>query len=657
MVLDSDGDDPPPDGVPSTADFESNEQCHSEPYDPIIRHLDIPCGTYVRHISTPNIPLHIGDFTPGAFPPILLSNIVVAAACNDNSIRLITLPLLPPLPLIDGASYKSLQTVTIAGTNTHREVPSSIAITHSGITGSLDGREASKSRSRSRNAETEEEGKSTIPHNSSKPWCLLIASISPTAGGLLLTHQIPMISDTQISISPQDLRPIQQCYLESPCYSSKVLFNPSAFPADRHATVLLSTTDAGCVKIHQITSESQANLFRGRRNSTATTDSTNSGLRTPARSDTSSGRFLITLYPNFIRSSNSSSSWRRKRILDVDWVASGRAVVALLEDGEWGVWDLEGVGPGSGSANLIRGQSSMFGIQGGALTKFAFSSRITSPTETFSKTQKPEPRGSEDKRLAPMTPHTRKARSEGLFKGDKPSIVLDNGNAQRSSGHICITERDPSVLSNLSTPEESLIITHDSNIIYVSSLQALWHAETSTKGTFESVDAIRPSHFPGLGLGDQRLIAAADLPRSLQTPKKASLGLRSNELPDLLVVADHQLVLFVSPLPEPIHTEVTENRFHLRVGRTQESALGPVDDQSLLREGQLDLEGMDRVLNGMGHEDRTMNGQNSFGKSVAFDLDDDGDMSMMSPTPKAGSRPNRTPRRLIGRSKGGVVFS
>ena len=655
MLLDSDEEDAPEDCVPSMTDFHAEQEASDscQPYDKIIQHIDVHCGTGVRHIATPHVPTHIRDSAPGAFPPILLSNIVVAATCNDNSIRLVTLPLLPPLPSVDGRSYKALQMVTIAGMNTHHEVPSSIAITHSALSSSSDGRrDSSKSRSRSSNPVNEEEDAATASHQQGRSWCFLLVSISPAAGGLLLTHQIPVLSDTHLSTSPDDLSPLQRYYLGFPCLSSNVVFNPSAFPADRHTMVLVSATDAGCVKVYQVSSESRSNISRGRRNSAATMDSASSSLRTSSRGSALNGRFLIALYSGFIRSSSSTSLQRRKRILDVAWAASGQAIIALLEDGEWGVWDLEGAGPASGAANLLRGQSNMSGIQGGALTRFAFRSQITAAAEAQSKTQMTEIQETTDEKLAPMTPHTRKVRSEGLFKGDRPSRGLERDCAQPTTGHICITEHAPPTTSTLSSPEESLVIAHCSQIIFVPSLQALWRAETSSTGTFDSLAAIRPSQFPGLGLGGERLIGIAELPRSSPTKSKPGFGPRSSDSPDLLVIVDHRMILFVAGQVESVSTVGPETRFSLRLGKTQEPAPGKLRDQALLHQGELDLEGMGRVLDGMGSENGKPNGQGvSFRRCVAVALEDDGDMSMTSPTPKSGARSRHTSLTSSGRNR------
>jgi hypothetical protein len=655
MLLDSDEDDAPADCVPSMADFNAEQEAsdESQPYDKIIQFIDVRCGTGVRHVAIPHVPTHIRDSAPGAYPPILLSNIVVAATCNDNSIRLVTLPLLPPLPSVDGQSYKALQMVTIAGMNTHHDVPSSISITHSALSGSPESRQdSSKSRSRSSNPVNEDEDAATASHQQGTSWCFLLVSMSPAAGGLLLTHQIPVLSDTLLSASPDDLSPLQRCYLGFPCLSSNTVFNPSAFPADRHDMALVSATDAGCVKIYQVFSENRSNMSRGRRNSAATVESASSSLRTSSRGPASCGRFLITLYPGFVRSPSSTSFQRRKRTLDVAWAASGRAIIALLEDGEWGVWDLEGAGPGSGAANLLRGQSNMSGIQGGALTKFAFSCQITAAAEALLKTQVTEIQESTDEKLVPMTPHTRRIRSEGLFKGGRPSRGLEGDCAQPTNGHICITEHAPPTTSTLPSAEESLVIAHGSQIIFVPSLQALWRAETSSTGTFDSLAAIRPSQFPGLGLGGERLIGVAELPRSPPTKSNPDFDPRIGDWPDILVTIDRRMILFIAARSESVSTVGPEAQFSLRLGKTQEPAPIKLRDQALLHQGELDLEGMDRVLDGMRSENENSNGQGmSFRRGVAVGLENDGDVSMSSPTPKSGSRSRHTSLMSTGRNR------
>jgi hypothetical protein len=71
-------------------------------------------------------------------------------------------------------------------------------------------------------------------------------------------------------------------------------------------------------------------------------------------------------------------------------------------------------------------------------------------------------------------------------------------------------------------------------------------------------------------------------------------------------------------------------------------------DQLLLSQGDLDIDGMDRILDSMSNGNSKATGRP--GKSVEFELDDDGDMvDMGTPTPKnngqlarAGATPGAT---------------
>jgi hypothetical protein len=657
MVLDSDDEETTPARRSSTTDFEAEEEERdfSEPYHRIIRQIDINCGTGVRHVAVPQIPSDISDVPPGAYPPILSSHVVVAAACNDCSIRVFSLPLEPPIPSIEDSSYNAVQQLRIAGINAHNDVPSSIAITHSALLEERDDlRDRSKSRSRSRSRVFESDGAiGGNIHASGKAWCFLLVSVSTRAGGLLLTHQIPLVSETQLSNSADDLPPIQRQHLRCPCSSSTVVFNPAAYPADRHSTVVLSTAGSGNVKIYQVTPDRRWNASRGRRNSTATTDSGNSGVRASQGVASHNGKFLITLYPPFIRSQDPAGLTRRKHILDVTWIAFGRAIFVLLEDGEWGIWDLEGTGPTSGPANLLQGQNTRSGIQGGALTGFAISGSVAPQSEALRKAQKPEQRQTRDTKLAPMTPHTRKVRSEGLFRGKESTLETLSSNDQLARGYVCATEHPPATNSALSASEESLVIAHGSNLVYIHSLQALWRAQTSSKGTFDPMEAVRPSPLTTLGLGSERIVGMGELPRTPSAETSSSAGPRHNKGPGVVVATEHRLIFFATPLTDSSSAEKAQTRLFLPAYKAQVPPIGAFSDQALLGQGELDLDGMDRILDGMGAKRGTTNGQGtSIGKGVAFNLGQDEDVSMASPTPKAGGKSRRTPGRSLGRSNG-----
>ncbi|EDN03408.1 predicted protein [Histoplasma mississippiense (nom. inval.)] len=57
------------------------------------------------------------------------------------------------------------------------------------------------------------------------------------------------------------------------------------------------------------------------------------------------GAWLITLSPEFCR--NPVGIPQRKTVVDAAWVLGGKAIMVLLSDGSWGIWDPEGAGPRS----------------------------------------------------------------------------------------------------------------------------------------------------------------------------------------------------------------------------------------------------------------------------------------------------------------------
>ncbi|UKZ49746.1 hypothetical protein TrVGV298_003996 [Trichoderma virens] len=105
-------------------------------------------------------------------------------------------------------------------------------------------------------------------------------------------------------------------------------------------------------------------------------------------------------------------------ILDAAWIAHGRAVFALLADGMWGIWDIEGAKPLQSGAALSSKLKS--GVQGAALTAFSVSGYVegTGSLRTIATQQKEKHAGE----FAPMTPHTRKQAAATLATTTAASV-------------------------------------------------------------------------------------------------------------------------------------------------------------------------------------------------------------------------------------------
>jgi hypothetical protein len=634
MVIDLDDDEPGPSKlVPKLAEFEdeNEEIAPSQPYLKILRSIDISLGTGARHLAIPQIPSHASEAPPGAYPPIYSTHVVVAVACDDCSVRLVSLPLTPPAPNLKDPASWGVQ-ITKVGPTSHQDLLSSITITHTcPPVDSEDEVDKSKPRSRSRSRLGNMAATAT-DSKSGQVWCVLIASTSPTAGGLLLVHQLPLTSDHALTTLPESHGLLQRQHFRSPLGASRIYFNPSPYPAERHSNILITFPESGCIKIFQALPDSSSAYSRGRRGSAATMDSTTSSSRSLPVSATRPGKLLLTLYTGFVESSESVPSARRKRILDAAWVLGGRAVLALLEDGEWGVWDIEGAGPPSTpNQNLFRGQENVCGIQGGAWTRFSFKGFVTSPADETPRLQQAEAKDVKSGRLAPMTPHTRKVRSDGLFHGSASGILSVATPSRFTQGCISVTEhRTANPLSTATPVNESILLSLGNTNLSIPSLLSLWRAESNGKGSLDSSGILRPSPFTALQLGGEQQRSIAALPQPSNTSPSPPFGPRRGRPTDVLISTDNRLIMLVSPISEPlVSTPVSQG--------TDLVSVNVDTDQLLLSKGDLDIDGMDRILDGMSNRNSKATGRP--GKSVEFELDDAGDMvDMGTPTPKNNGR-------------------
>ena len=312
MVIDDSEEEEEPEGPEPEFEDVEEEPDPSDPYHKILRHMDIPLGARVLQLAIPYVPWNISKAPPGAYPPILSSNIVVAAACSDCSTRLITLSLTPPAPTLDDTAKNS----SILNLGTQYDLPSSVAITHTGQ--ELGAKSASTSRSRSRGPPARSSGAPPAPEIN-KQWSFLVATHHNGGSGRLLIYQVPVVENPTFSFDTRTPQaPLQRQHLQAP--ASKIAFNPSPYPAARHCHLLV-THPSGSVKLYSCFSSRSSKIPRGRQGADADTE----GLERE-------GRWLITLYPGFGKGPDGRV--RRKRVIDAEWVLSGRAIIALFADAE-----------------------------------------------------------------------------------------------------------------------------------------------------------------------------------------------------------------------------------------------------------------------------------------------------------------------------------
>ncbi|KAJ5192943.1 hypothetical protein N7449_009085 [Penicillium cf. viridicatum] len=538
MIIDSDDEEEPePAQEEPVIEFslEESEVDPAAPYEEILRQIDIPLGSRVLDVAVPRVLPEESRSPLDPFPPILRNTIVVSVVCSDLSTKVVTLPLVPPHPTQTDSKSWRIQTLTVNGATTHQDIPRGVSIAFT-CHEFEDEQDQRKSRGRFGNF-----GK----------WDLLVATHSAEGCGALLLHRIPIREESSFRLVEEDI--VSQRRL-LPAPAQTIAFNPSTWPSVRHANLLVAF-HSGCVKIYSCFVKKASKSSR--RASIPQED---------YESIDTEGRWLISLYPGFEQGPTGLP--RRKRIIDADWVLGGRAVMVLLEDGEWGVWDIEGAGPGAVKGPLHR-QTSVQGVTGGSLTAYAVCGRIMTPLSNTNSETEQRPR------FALMTPSTRRVREDGLLKGSMSTASPSH------RGQISVLQTNPS--SDV-LPDESILLRHGRQSAVITSLLSLWRNAVKTTGTFDSSNRCRVSPFQDVNLMGQNFQAIGHLPAPARRSRQAE-----RQAFDVLVAAEHQIMILAPKLTE----SVEETLPSVKKEETEDT------DQLMLRRGELDVEGMGRLLNGM----------------------------------------------------------
>lgn len=522
-------------------DAEETEVDPAHPFEEILRQIDIPLGSKVLELAVPHILPETARSALDPFPPVLKDSMVIAAICADYSTRIVSLPLKPPHPVQTDPSTWKIQTLSIAGGISHQEIPRGVSVTFTC-------------------QEVENNGVMA------ERWDLLVATHSAEASGLLLIHRIAVLQEASrgeinYRLSDDDIESKRR-YLPAPAQT--IAFNPSSYPSTRHSTLFV-TFHNGCVKIYSCFSTKPSKASR------------RSGPQSDYETTETEGRWLISLFPGF--ETTPSEFTCRKTIIDADWVLGGRAVMVLMADGEWGVWDIEGAGPGTVKGPLQR-QSSIQGVNGGSLTMFSVSGRILTPLSN--KTDIGETNVEQRPRFAPLTPSSKRAREDTLLKGSYGA----------SSPSLC---GELSVFQTNSTrdalPDESILLRHGNQSAVIPSLLSLWRNAVKAAGTFDSSNRCRVSTIQDVHLMGEHFTGIGHLPAASRQTRKTS---ERREF-DILVTAEHRIMVLAPRLTEP--TEPYRPSAETSTNET---------DQLMLRRGELDVNGMDRVLNGMANGNQSM---------------------------------------------------
>ncbi|OBT42910.1 hypothetical protein VE00_07312 [Pseudogymnoascus sp. WSF 3629] len=308
---------------------------------------------------------------------------------------------------------------------------------------------------------------------------LLVASHSREVTGLLLLHKVPVLSaqkggKTTEKLSQDHTAPFQTQYLSTPA---------SSLDFSHSSNNLLLADKTGAIRIYS--------------------------------PDVSDGSWLLTLHTDFIKSDTAKFS-SRKAILDTKWVLGGKAVMVLLSDGEWGVWDLEGSGPGAS-----RGILGIQGIKGGALTPFSISGYIDGPPIKSTSRH-----AASTSKFAPMTPATRRTVEPAL---------LGSHNQSATAGLISALPLPKTTTT--SPADERIAFWIEDAYAVIPSLRSFWEAQHRRGANlFSGATGTKMLRIDGVNLRGERCTGL-------------SQSVIDGATPELIIAAEHRLVI-VADLPE-----------------------------------------------------------------------------------------------------------
>lgn len=530
-----------------------------EPHEPVLQTLELPLGVEVLHLAFPQLPANAHSLGLESLPNLFSQKLVVAVACSDFLIRVILLPLLPPSPqsksrlelrdtaynLGTGKSMYGEQMIVLSGGTTHRSIPKGVSI--SATSNPLDDSEDVYMDENDTSSK-----KPDLRRNSSKPasrsrsrsrledhqWDLLVASHSADLSGLLLIHKIPIIVG-EAGLSSELHIPWRIQYLASPTVS--VYFNSALYPAPRHSQLLIAEAK-GIVRILDCLPQSKA----------------------------AEGSWSLSLYTAFETLQDSTS--RRKPVLDARWVLGGKAIIVLLADGRWGIWDLENAGP-----KPIDGTNLPPRTSADSLTNFALESWVGDSLKSRKLLKSSSTKTEDRSKFAPMTPGIRKIRQQELFT--EPTLQSDGP----VRGGLSVSPSRNA--SNIRADDEAVLVWHGNTIAVIPSLFIHWQNKARRSGNlFGSGAKGEPRMINNIRLGGE-LCKEASLIPSHQRPDPANDGATH---PEVLVTGDHRLVIVTTPIVKPQLPSSPPSPL-----------LSSATDQQLLTRGDLNVDGMDRILSSM----------------------------------------------------------
>ncbi|KAL9036193.1 MAG: hypothetical protein Q9214_006246 [Letrouitia sp. 1 TL-2023] len=520
---------------------EKDEHDESEPYEAVIQTLDLSLGLDVISISFPPIHTTSNRSSLDSLPRIFSQKLVIAFACSDYSVRLLTLPLSPPshqtkqslvvrnysVPLNGQIGHFHEQIFLIANSASQQAIVDGLSVT---FTSRADNEEDFQDDE----TMSDDVQPATTSTKASVAWDILVASHYTSLSGLLLIFRTPLdASGSELDIkNAQNIMPWKMQYLASP--AMHIEFSPSLYPAQTHSNILIADRK-GYVRVFNCLS----------------------------RSDPDERSWILSL--TVFSQQPPIGQSIRKSILGARWIRRGKAIVVLLEDGEWGIWDLERT-----ESKEIKGSVSQSPLPFAVAGWVGSSSR---PSKSgINHTDRAEGISSN---LMPMTPGTRKVKQKSLFTGSV------NSSRVQADGGLCVIPASD-VLTNR-TDDDTLLLWYDDKIAVIPSILTHWRTKVKGSGNLFGTGAIgEPHEISNVQSKGEERREMSICPRAGRSSKKSAW--KAN----ILIVAEHYILIIAPPLDAPATSSKSEV--------ATPSALA---DRHLLAEGKLDIEGVDRILTGM----------------------------------------------------------
>ncbi len=478
-------------------------------------------GAEALHIDFPRLPPNLRHNT-NYISTLLSERIFVGVACSDYSIRVVSLPIAPT-----ESEESPEQVISLAGEPSHQSIPTCVSVTFTPRQLSEDanvqmghGEEnAHKTTTRSPSRSSQQ----AIAQGNAN-WDLLIASASPDLSGRLLIHRVPC-NKSSLDGSARCCVPWKVHRLASPAVS--VSFSTAIYPSSHHLRLLVAEAQ-GFVRIEDYLPEAN----RPRR--------------------------IRSLYIEFGFPSDPVSS-KPRQFLDCRWLLEGKAIMVLLTTGEWGIWDIEDVGPQGTEATLQMKSStvgSQFALSGWVQAKTAKSSTSFGDSKAITS------------KFAPMTPGTRKLRQATLFAAEPQQSPAP------PRGGLSVIPSPPVFSSR--GDDSSVLMWYGTTIICIPSFLTYWHNQVRGSGNL----------FGKSSKGETKFIS--NIRFSGEACNEVSLDPCSTEL-ESVITAGRRLIMIESLNAQERGVS----------GTPQPKPNIPSTDEQLLATGDLDLLGMDRVLESM----------------------------------------------------------